>query len=187
MNSMTFAERLALRGRQPFHTLLSKMESLKGRIKQSWKPLVPCFMNKGYRENSKAYRIYVPGQRDVEVRHNVTFDEDTTLGKAKGLPIPRKDNDDAEEKQDEPPTNKPMPNVEGPMDPIDPPPSDPSTSRKIPLWLKDTLEDAERHIALRGTFQGSKKPNRYQAYLDAMSTIVQTEPCTFKEVIKHQV
>jgi len=73
------------------------------------------------------------------------------------------------------------------MDPIDPPPSDPSTSRKIALWLKDTLEDAERHIAPRGTFQESKKPNRCQGYLDAMSTIVQTEPCTFNEVIKHQV
>jgi len=59
----------------------------------------------GYNENSKAYRIYVLGQRDVEVRHDVTLDEDTTLGKAKGLPIPRKDNDDAAEKQDEPLTD----------------------------------------------------------------------------------
>ena len=33
-------------------------------------------------------------QRDVELSHDVTFDEDTTLGKAKYLPIPRKDNDD---------------------------------------------------------------------------------------------
>ena len=65
-----------------------------------------------------------------------------------------------------------MPDVEGPMDPIDPPPGDPSTSRKRPLWLKDTLEDAERHIAPRGTFRESKKLNKYQGYLAAMSTIV---------------
>ena len=33
----------------------------------------------GYSETSKAYRIYVPGQREVEICHDVTFDEDATL------------------------------------------------------------------------------------------------------------
>lgn len=80
-----------------------------------------------------------------------------------------------------------MPNVEVLMDPIDPPPSDPSTSRKRPLWLKATLEDAARHIAPRGTFHEGKKSNKYQGYLVVMSTIVQSEPCTFEEVVKHQV
>lgn len=84
----------------------------------------------GYSENSKAYRIYVPSQGDVEVIHDVTFDEDIALGEAKDLPISRKDNDDVVEKQDEPPTNEPMPNVDGPMDHINPPLSDSSTSRK---------------------------------------------------------
>jgi len=73
------------------------------------------------------------------------------------------------------------------MDPIDPRPSEPTTSRKRPLWLKDTLENVEKHIAPRGTFRESKKPNRYQGYLATMSTIVQSEPCTFAEVVKHQV
>ena len=57
-----------------------------------------------------------------------------------------------------------MLNVEGPMDPIDPPPS---MKRKL-SWLRDTLEDAERHMAPRGTFRKSKKPNRYQGYLAAI-------------------
>eukprot|EP00253_Pinus_taeda_P002316 PITA_02316 len=141
----------------------------------------------GYSVNLKAYKIYVCGQRDAEVSHDVTFDEDIALGKTRNLPIPRKDNDDVTEKQDEPPIDEPMPDVEGPMDSNDPPPGDPSTSRKRPLWLKDTLEDAKRHIAPRGTFCESKKPNRYQWYLAFMSTIVQTEPCTFEEVVKHKV
>ena len=73
------------------------------------------------------------------------------------------------------------------MDPIDPLPCEPSTSRKGPLWLKDTLEDAEKHIAPRATFRESKKPNKYQGYLAAMSTIVQSEPCTFEKAVKQQV
>ena len=48
----------------------------------------------GYSETSRAYRIYVPGQREVEISHVFTFDEDSALRKAKDLPIPRKDNDD---------------------------------------------------------------------------------------------
>ena len=32
----------------------------------------------GYSETSKAYRVYVPGQRQVEICHNVTFDEDAS-------------------------------------------------------------------------------------------------------------
>ena len=39
----------------------------------------------------------------------------------------------------------------------------------------------------RGTFCESKQPKRYQGYLAAMSTIVQSEPGSFEEVVKHQV
>ena len=67
-----------------------------------------------------------------------------------------------------------MPDVEGLMDPIDPPPSEPYSSKRRPSWLRDTLEDVKRHTAPRGTFGESKKSNRYQGYLVAMSTIVQS-------------
>ena len=76
-----------------------------------------------------------------------------------------------------------MLDVEGPMDPIDPPP----LMRKRPSSLRDTLEDDEGHMTPRRTFRESKKPNRYQGYLAAMSTIVQFEPGSFEEAIKHQV
>ena len=69
-----------------------------------------------------------------------------------------------------------MPDVEGPMDPIDPP----SSNKRRPSWLQDTLEDVEGHIAPRGTVRESKKPNRYQGYLAAMSTIMKSKPGTFK-------
>jgi len=135
----------------------------------------------GYSETSKPYRIYVPGQREVEISH-----EDAALGKISNLPLPRKDKEADSRKQGELQYES-MPDVEGPMDPIDPPPHEPSSSKRRPSWLRETLEDAKRHVAPRGTFCESKKSNRYQGYLTATSTIVQSKPCTFKDAAKHQV
>ena len=39
----------------------------------------------GYSENSKAYRIYVPGQRKIEVSRDVTFHEEAAFKKSREL------------------------------------------------------------------------------------------------------
>ena len=67
------------------------------------------------------------------------------------------------------------------MDLIYPSPHEPSSKRRT-SWIREALEDAERHIALRGTFRESRKPNRYQ-----LSTIIKNEPSSFEEAVKHQV
>ena len=124
----------------------------------------------------------MPGQREVEILHDVTFDEDASLRKVINLPSSEEYHEVRPGNQEEP-KDEMMPDVEGPMDPIDPPPS----MKRRPSWLRDTLEDAKRQIAPRGTFRESKKSNRYQGYLAAMSTIVQSEPRTFEKVVEHQV
>eukprot|EP00253_Pinus_taeda_P025861 PITA_25861 len=58
-----------------------------------------------------------------------------------------------------------MPDVDEPMDPIDPPPHGPSSSKRSPSWLRETLEDAKRHVAPTGTFCESKKLNRLKKAL----------------------
>ena len=73
----------------------------------------------------------MPGQREVEISHDVTFDEDVALVKIRNLPIPRKDKEanirEKGELQDEP-----MPDVEELMDPIDTPPHEPPSSKRRP-------------------------------------------------------
>ena len=50
----------------------------------------------GYSETSKAYRIYVPGQREVEICHDVTFNEDVALKKVRNFPSSKEDKEDEE-------------------------------------------------------------------------------------------
>jgi hypothetical protein len=37
----------------------------------------------GYSEFSKAFKIYTPGHHHIEIKRDVTFDEDATLNKSK--------------------------------------------------------------------------------------------------------
>ena len=38
----------------------------------------------GYNESSKAYRIYIPSQRQIEVRRDVTFEEEVAFMRSRG-------------------------------------------------------------------------------------------------------
>ena len=77
----------------------------------------------GYSETSKAYRVYVPCQREVDICHDVTFDEDASLIKVINLPSSKEDKEDEEARNQEESKDDKMPDVEEPMDLIDPPPS----------------------------------------------------------------
>eukprot|EP00253_Pinus_taeda_P023968 PITA_23968 len=110
----------------------------------------------GYCESSKAFRIYLSSQKKIEFSRDVTFDEDVSLGKVGDylLPAPVEKKDDERDLREGPSVPEsekdifydPMER----MDPLDSPPSN-SPTRKIHLWLCDTLLDAERHAAARGS------------------------------------
>ena len=84
----------------------------------------------------------------MDICHDVKFDEYVAIRKVRGLPISKEDKEEEAGRQEEP-KDEPMLDFEGLMDPIDPP----SSNKRRPLWLRDTLEDAERHIAPKGTFR----------------------------------
>lgn len=97
-------------------------------------------------KKTKGYRIYVVGQREVVISHDVTFNKDMALTKVNNLLTLRSsqeaDTRELKEKDDES-----MPNVEEPMDLIDPHPHELSSSRKRPSWLRGTLDDAKGYVA----------------------------------------
>ena len=41
----------------------------------------------GYSESSKAYRIYFPGLKKIDISRDVTFDEDSAYNKSRKRPI----------------------------------------------------------------------------------------------------
>ena len=41
----------------------------------------------GYSESSKSYRIYFPGFKKIDIRRDVTFDEDSTYNKSRKRPV----------------------------------------------------------------------------------------------------
>jgi hypothetical protein len=74
----------------------------------------------GYSEKSKAYRIYVPGQRKIEVSRYVTFHEEATFKKSREIQqeskavqpaSPSSENEESDDHREEPregPSNEPL-------------------------------------------------------------------------------
>jgi hypothetical protein len=123
----------------------------------------------GYSESSKAYRIYIPGQRQIEVSKDVSFEEEVAFRRSRGSHM-KIDSEKQEEMVSSPPhpstvQREPVEPVEtiefvDPVDPIDPVdvPRDIVVGQKRPTWARQTLQKAEGHAAPRGTFRERKKP-----------------------------
>jgi hypothetical protein len=105
----------------------------------------------GYSESSKAYRIYIPGQRKIEVSRDTTFEEEVAFQKSReaqmeidGETIPPFHSTVQRETYivpDEPTT---------PIDPVPPAdsvapsnvPRDITIGHKRPAWARQTIEEA---------------------------------------------
>ena len=129
----------------------------------------------GYSETSKAYRIYVPGQRFIEVSRDVTFHEEVAfpcsremsidagmeeheapVGGGESLdepPSPDGQREDYEERLDAP--------VEEPIERL----LEESPVKRRPAWCRQILQEAEGHAAPKGTFRESRNHKGFLALL----------------------
>jgi hypothetical protein len=114
----------------------------------------------GYNESSKAYRIYIHGQRQIKVRKDVTFEEEVAFRRSRGSHM--EIDSERHEEMVPSPSNPPAVQRETvePIDPIDPVdlvalvdvPRDIAIGRKRPTWARQTLQEEEGHAAPCGTF-----------------------------------
>jgi hypothetical protein len=149
----------------------------------------------GYNESSKEYRIYISGQRQIEVSRDVSFEEEVAFRKSRRSHI-ETDSEREEEMVSSPPhtpavqreSDEPVETIE-PVDPVDPTepvhpidvPRQITVGRKRPAWARQTLQEAEGHAGPRGTFRESKRPQRFSSYIAAMSHIIDYEPSSYEE------
>jgi hypothetical protein len=71
----------------------------------------------GYSESSKAYRIYIPGHRQIEVSRDVTFEEEIAFRRSKESQM-EIDNEKKEETIPSPPSVVQRETIIDPVDPV---------------------------------------------------------------------
>jgi hypothetical protein len=141
----------------------------------------------GYSESSKAYRIYIPGQRQIEVIKDVIFEEEIAFRKSRESQM-----EIDSESVPSPPsavqreTTIVAVDLVVPVAPVDVP-RDIAVGHKRPAWARQTLQEAEGHAAPQDTFRESKRPKRFSSYFSAMSHIIDTEPSCHGEASGQQV
>jgi hypothetical protein len=146
----------------------------------------------GYCETSKAYRIYIPSQKFIEVSKDVTFHEEVAFRRARELPCnsreqeaPSLDSSDSPLPDEQREETSELP-VDPSRDTIEFPLEKPPIKRK-PTWCQEILKEAEKHSAPKGTFRESKKPDKYSGLIAKLNLVIDSEPSTFEEASKHQV
>lgn len=117
----------------------------------------------GYSETSKAYRIYIPGQRQIELSRDVIFEEGIAFKKARrsdevetpdshkrmeediSLEFQREYTDETTNESQIPPETQE---------------EEPENNHKRPLWARKMIQEAEILAAPKGTFRESKRPRK---------------------------
>jgi hypothetical protein len=113
----------------------------------------------GYRDTSKAYKIYIPRQCQIEVSRDVIFDEEVALMRSSEshMDIDSEEQEDPKDESTNPcnpfvhPSYYEEESVE-PAEPVDLP-RDVAVTKKRPAWFRETLQDTEGHAAPSGSFR----------------------------------
>jgi hypothetical protein len=152
-----------------------------------------------YCEVSKAFRIYIPGHHHIEIRRNVTFDEDATLKKSRRCQL----EEVYEEEPVIPKTAKPVREVPRVAEPtrevvtspdeesleyhdmieVQEPPQMMILHKRKPTWARDLIQYGEKYGVLEGTSRQVKRPYPFSSYSALMCDLLEEKPTCFEEAI----
>lgn len=144
----------------------------------------------GYSESSKAYRVYIPGFRQINTSRDVTFDEDAAFNRSRpnhtdevhdeDFEAPRVTGTDSEEHD---PEDHDMTEHQKPENS----PKEVITHKRRPTWARELIQDAEKYGAPDGSLRESKRPRTYSSCVALLSDIIDAEPSSFKEAVEKKV
>jgi hypothetical protein len=116
----------------------------------------------GYNESLKAYRIYIPSQRQIEVSRDVIFEKE--------IAFHRSIESQMEIGSETIPSSSSTVHRDISIDTVDPIapvdiPRDIAVGHKRHVWASKTLQEEKGHETPQGTFRKSKRPKLFQAIL----------------------
>ena len=125
-------------------------------------------------ESSKAYRIYFPGYKKIDISRDVIFDEDIAYNKSRKRHVEELEEAEApiihdttmnEETQEE------DREFEEPQRPVDPPPEKNPHKRK-PACVQELIQDAERYGATEENHRERKRTRSCSRYVALLCNFI---------------
>jgi hypothetical protein len=154
----------------------------------------------GYCEVSKAFRIYIPGHRHIEISRDVTFDEEETLKKSRRCQLEEMYEEEpvnprtTESVREVPRTAEPVrevvtsPDEDTPEDhdikEVQEPPQMTFSHKRKPAWERELIQDGEKYGVPEGTTRQVKRPKPFSSYMTLMCNLLDEEPTCFEEAIQ---
>ena len=140
----------------------------------------------GYSESSKAYRIYFPGYKKIDVSMDVTFDEEIDYNKSKKRHVKELEEPEAPRIQYTTmnyATQDEDREIEEPQEPVYPPKEKNPHKRKL-AWVREAIQHAERYGAPEEMHRERKRPSPNSSYVSLMCDIIEKEPSNDEEAVE---
>jgi hypothetical protein len=154
----------------------------------------------GYCEVSKAFRIYIPSHRHIEIHRDVTFDEDAMLKKSRKCQLEEVYEEEpviprvVESVREVPRAVEPVREVVTSPDEeiledhdvvvFQEPPQMTISHKRKPAWARELIQDREIYGVPEGTTRYVKKPKPFSSYMASIYDLLEKEPTCFEEAIQ---
>ena len=137
----------------------------------------------GYSKSLKAYRIYFPGYKNIDISRDVTFDEDTAYNKSRKRSTKELEEAEAPRIHDTTMNEEIQEEDREFEEPIDPP-QEKNTHKRKPAWVREPIQGAERYGAPEENHTERKRTRSCSGYVALLCDFINKEPSNYEEVIE---
>ena len=144
----------------------------------------------GYSKSLKAYRIYFPGFKNIDISRDVTFDEGTTYNKSRKKPAEEPEEAEAEvprihdttmNKEDQEEERY----FEEPQRLVDPP-LEKNPHKRKPTCVRELIQGVEIYGAPEENHRERKRTRSFSRYVALLCDFIDKEPSSYQEVAEQK-